>query len=160
MQIELEQAIAVVACIIAALGFLYAVWPLLEKGAEFLKLRQPTEANRYDPTLTPYEQLVKLLNNDLQLVSLLLQKLSYQIPHQPDDWYCKVAFKQMQLWIVNKLSDDRNDPEFGERQATRYLSKYRDRPQWWVYRKLAIDHGLFQKGSPMVREVEQPFTER
>lgn len=141
----------VVVRLLAAIVLLYSVWPLLAKGVKLYRARfgvpsilKPVEQT--NQSLSHYEQLVKLLNDDIHLASLLLQKLANQMPDRTDDWYCRTALAQMQLWIVTRISADRNDPGFGERQVMKYQAKYCDRPNWWVYRKLAIDYKLFQDG--------------
>ena len=151
MQIDTEQLITVVAWLLAAIGFLYSMWPLFVKALQvyqdrFSKARPRNRAGQRSETLSPYDELVKLLNDDIQVVSLLLQKLEYQVPDQTQDWYSRMALKQMQVWIVSKIAADRNDPGFGERQLAKYRAKYCDQPNWWVYRQLAIDYRLFRDG--------------
>ena len=109
----------------------------------------PIPPQDYNPTqsLSNYEQLVKLMNDDPQVVDILLKKLAYQVPNQSQDWYCNVILKQIQRWIVNKISDEANNPTFGEQQVAQYLAKYRHRPNWWIYRKLARDNGLYNPAS-------------
>ncbi len=151
MHIDTEQLITLVAWLLAAIGFLYCTWPLLVKAVRWYRERfgnigPSNRTGQHAESLSPYEQLVKLLNDDIQVVSLLLQKLEYQVPDQTRDWYSRMALKQMQVWIVTKVSADRNDPGFGERQIAMYRAKYCDRPNWWVYRQLAIDYQLFRDG--------------
>ncbi|MGK7910399.1 MAG: hypothetical protein AB4050_02795 [Synechococcus sp.] len=151
MQIGGEQLMTLVVRLLAAIVLLYCVWPLLVRARQWYQhhvagSRPTQQSGQTSEVLSHYEQLVKLLNDDIQLTSLLLQKLAYQMPDQTDDWYCRMALMQMQLWIVNRISADRNDPGFGERQMAIYRAKYCDRPSWWVYRKLAVDYQLFRDG--------------
>ncbi len=142
--------------LLAVVVLLYAVWPLLAKilqlyqarfgSPDILKSLSLKPLRQATQPLSHYEQLVKLLDDDIHLASLLLQKLAYQMPDRSDDWYSRTALTQMQLWIVTRISADRNDPGFGERQVMKYQAKYCDRPSWWVYRKLAVDYQLFQEG--------------
>lgn len=154
MQFDIEQSITVVAWLLATIGFLYCAWPLVLGAVQFYQRKfgetgddgRDNQRTRGQEHLSAYEQLVKLLNDDIQVVTLLLQKLACQVPDQTEDWYCRMALKQMQVWIISKISAARNDINFGEQQASKYLAKYRDRPIWWVYRKLAVDYDLFRDG--------------
>ena len=126
-------------------GVSLRAWPRLFRIGRFLQawvVRQDEED--FTQTLSHYEQLVKLMNDDPQVVEILLKKLAYQVPHQTEDWYCTVVLKQIQQWIENKLSEDADNPHFGQQQVTQYLTRYREHPSWWVYRKIARDYGLFK----------------
>ncbi|WP_017327499.1 hypothetical protein [Synechococcus sp. PCC 7336] len=127
-------------------GILFAAGSLLRFQMLHLRRRwhqwQKSQSQTVQP-LSNYDQLLELLDGDRQSVERLIGQLKQKYPGQPEDWYPEMVLEQLKLWIVNKLSNRYHSNAFGMGQAAAYTMKYRGRPTWWVYRKLAVDFELF-----------------